>query len=290
MTDKVAVIDARRVELHDAFLRFIPRVFRTISFDQWYALGGWPTGYRAFAIFEGDDIVANVAVQKMHVIVRGQRQVAWQLGAVGVLPDARGRGLQRRLLTHVLNELGADQFVFLFANEDVLDFYPLFGFRRVNEWIYGVDVQIAPQPSALRRLSVESSEDRELMFRVAASAQPVTDHFGAENYGGVLLWYWTNFHKDDFYYHAHDDAIVVAEEEFEVLRVLDVVAARPVDLSAYLPQLVTEAKDHVEFGFAPEKIWPGATPFCEYMESPLFVLGNVQLPATPFKFPTLAQT
>jgi predicted N-acetyltransferase YhbS len=290
MTGNVVVIDAHRVELHDAFVRFIPRVFRTISFEQWYALGGWPAGYRAFVILDGDEIVANVAVQKMHLIVRGQSQVGWQLGAVGSIPDVRGRGLQRQLLTHVLAQLDPSELVFLFANEDVLDFYPLFGFRRVSEWVYSVDMHIEPQPNMLRRLSVESSADRELMLRIAAGAQPVTERFGATDYGGILFWYWTNFHHDDFYYHADDDAIVIAEEDFEVLRVLDVVAARPVDLASYLPQLLSSPVDHVEFGFTPEKLWPSATPFCEYLESPLFVRGSLTLPTAPFKFPMLAQT
>ena len=290
MTCEVIVIDARRVELHDAFLRFIPRVFRTISFDKWYALGGWPAGYRAFVIRDGDDVIANVSVQKMQLIVRGQQQVGWQIGAVGVVPDARGRGLQRQLMTHVLAELDPRELVFLFANEDVLDFYPLFGFRRVLEWVYAADMHIEPQPSTLRRLSVESSADRELLWRIAKQAPPVTERFGAQDYGGVLFWYWTNFHEHDFYYHEQDDAIVIAEEDCEVLRVLDVVAARAVDLASYLPQLATTPIDHIEFGFTPEKIWPSATPFCEYLESPLFVRGALTLPTVPFKFPVLAQT
>ena len=290
MTGNVVVIDAHRVELHDAFLRFIPRVFRTITFEQWYALGGWPANYRAFAILDGEDVIANISVTKMDLIVRGQPHVGWQLGAVGVVPDVRGRGLQRQLMTHVLAQVDPRDLVFLFANEDVLEFYPLFGFRHLTEWMYAVETHIEPQQRTLRRLSVESSADRELMLRVAANAQPVTERFGAKDYGGILFWYWTNFHHNDFYYHADDDAIVVVEEDFEVLRVLDVIASRPIDLASYLPQLITTPKDHLEFGFTPEKIWPSATPFCEHLESPLFVLGNLTLPTAPFKFPVLAQT
>jgi GNAT superfamily N-acetyltransferase len=287
---KVVVIDTHRVELHDAFVQFVPQVFPSISFSRWYELGGWHPGYRAFSIFEGDRIVANASLQQMSLLVRGQRVTGWQFGAVGVLPDWRGRGLQRQIMSHVLATIDTRDFVFLFANDDVLDFYPQFGFRRVMEWLFGVETQVEPAPSSLRRLSSRSAEDRALVARIAASAQPVTERFGATDYGGVVLWYWTNFHEHNLYYHAGDDAVVIAEEDAEVLRILDVLASRPIDLAAYLPQLATVPTQHVEFGFTPERYCPQARPLCEYLESPLFVLGNPTLPSGPFKFPVLAQT
>ena len=290
MTRNVVVIDAHRVELHEAFMRYVPQVFPSISFRRWYELGGWHPGYRAFAIFEGDRIVANASLQRMNLLVRGQRVTGWQFGAVGVLPDLRGRGLQQHLMSDVLKRIDQRDLVFLFANEDVLDFYPKYGFKRVTEWLFGIEIDIEPATSSLRRLSVDSPEDRALVARIAASAQPVTERFGAEDYGGCVLWYWTQFHKDDVYYHAGDDAIVVAEEDVEVLRIVDVLAARSIDLPAYLPQLATRPTQHVEFGFTPERYWPRAQPLCEYLESPLFVLGNANLPSGPFKFPVLAQT
>jgi GNAT superfamily N-acetyltransferase len=290
MTGNVVVIDAHRVELHEAFMRYVPRIFPSIGFRRWYALGGWDPGYRAFAIFDGDEIVANASLQRMNVLIAGVRVNAWQFGAVGVLPDWRGRGLQRQLMSHVLEQIDRRDLVFLFANEDVLDFYPQFGFRRVTEWLFGLETQVEPAPSALRRLSVASAEDRALLARLAAETQPVTDRFGAADYGNVLLWYWTNFHEHDFYYHAGDEAIVIAEEDEEVLRILDVVAERPLELATYFPQLATRPTQHVEFAFTPERHCPQASPLWEYMESPLFVLGDFALPAEPFKFPVLAQT
>jgi GNAT superfamily N-acetyltransferase len=290
MTGNVVVIDAHRVELHEAFMRYVPRVFPSICFRHWYELGGWDPGYRAFAIFDGDEIVANASLQRMDVLVAGARTNAWQFGAVGVLPDWRGRGLQRQLMTHVLEQIDRRDLVFLFANEDVLDFYPQFGFRRVTEWLFGDDARIEPAPSALRRLSVASADDRALLAHLASQTQPVTERFGAADYGSVLLWYWTNFHEHDFYYHAGDEAIVIAEEDEEVLRILDVVAQRPIELASYFSQLATRPTQHVEFAFTPERHYPQATPLWEYMESPLFVLGDFSLPAEPFKFPVLAQT
>jgi predicted N-acetyltransferase YhbS len=290
MNTNIVLIDAHRVELHDAFLRFVPEVFRSIDFRRWYELGGWSPDYRAFAIFEGERIVANVSVHRMDLIIGARSRVGWQLGAVGVVPDYRGRGLQRALMQHVLAQLNPSDAVLLFANEDALDFYPMFGFRRVTEWLYWAEHSIAPGPGPLRRLAIESSEDRKLLARLAADALPVTARFGARRYGGILLWYWANFHANAFYYHEQDDAIVVAEQDMEVLRILDVLAPRPIELGPYLPQLVHQPVDYIEFGFTPERIWADALPECEYLESRLFVRGEIDLPSGTFKFPMLAQT
>lgn len=290
MNTNVVLIDEHRVELHDAFLSFVPQVFLSARFRRWYALGGWSSSYRSFAMFDADRIIANVSVQRMELIVGGHARVGWQLGAVGVLPDYRGRGLQRILMQHVLALLPSDDIVLLFANEDVLEFYPLFGFRRVTEWLHGAEHSITPGSGMLRRLSVDSADDRRLLARLAASAMPVTERFGARNYGDVSLWYWTNFHADHFFHDERDDAIVVAEQDMEVLRILDVLATRPIDLASYLPQLVSEPLEYIEFGFTPERLWPEAEPLCEYLESPLFIRGEISLPSAPFKFPVLAQT
>jgi predicted N-acetyltransferase YhbS len=290
MNANVVVIDEHTVELHDAFISFVPHVFPSISFRSWYDLGGWQSGYRSFAIFDGNSIVANVSVQRMTLIIDGAARTGWQLGAVGVLPEYRGRGLQRALIQAALNQLRSDDMVFAYANDDVLDFYPLFGFRRVTEWLFGADYAVEPARGALRRLSIASAQDCELLGRIAANALAVTERFGARKYGSVLLWYWSNMHRQDFYYHEVDDAIVVAEHDMEVLRILDVLATGPIDLSSYLPQLVAEPVDHIEFAFTPERYWPKAEPLHEYFESPLFVRGDVRLPAGQFKFPVLAQT
>jgi GNAT superfamily N-acetyltransferase len=290
MNTNVLLIDANHVELHDAFLSFVPEVFPSISFRRWYELNGWGSDYRAFVIMEGGRIVANVSVQRMDLILAGRPRTGWQLGAVGVLPDYRGRGLQRLLLNHVLETLDSNDVTFLFANEDVVDFYPPFGFRRSHECIFGIDRAVQPASGSLRHLSVDSSADRALLARLATAALPVTERFGARNYGDILLWYWTNFRSLGFYYHPDDDAIVVAERDMEVLRILDVLAMTAVDLTDYFPQLVSEPVDHIEFAFTPERIWPDAMPVCEYLESLLFVRGELHLPATPLKFPVLAQT
>jgi predicted N-acetyltransferase YhbS len=275
---------------HQAFIDYVPKVFARASFRRWYELGGWNEDYVSFAIVEGADVVANASLQRMKIVLRGEWITGWQLGAVGVLPQWRGRGLQRRLMQSLLSRIDEKDIVFLFANDTVLDFYPLFGFRRVVESVFAAEYSVEPAGEPLRALSVDSVEDRELLARLAATAAPPSLDFAARDYGGVLLWYWANFYDGCFYYCEAEDAIIVAEHDGAVLRICDLQAGSAFDLRSYLPRIAKATTQRVELGFTPGAWWPQARPVANYTDSPLFVRGAHALPHTPFKFPMLAQT
>lgn len=275
---------------HRAFIRYIPRVFPRASFKDWYGLAGWDEGYRAIAVAVGDEIVANASVQRMRIVLHGRELTGWQFGAVGVLPSWRGKGLQREIMPRALALAPPEDLVFLFANDDVLGFYPRYGFRRVIESVFVADANIAPSPRRLRRLACSNASDRELMLRVAAAARPVTSLFGAKNYGRVLLWYWTNYYPDNFYYDDRHDAVVVIEQQPGSVRVCDVQSRDAVPLAELLAGSISEPVSRIEFGFTPGSLWPDAQAAHPYMDSPLFVRGELNLSATPFKYPVLAQT
>jgi predicted N-acetyltransferase YhbS len=260
------------------------------SFRRWYELGGWNEGYVAFSIADGADIVASASLQRMNIVLRGEWITGWQLGAVGVLPQWRGRGLQRQIMQRLLGSIDGKDIVFLFANDTVLDFYPLFGFKRVIENVFAAEYCVKPASEPLRALSIDRAEDLALLARVAAAAEPTTREFGARDYGGVLLWYWANFYDGCFYYCEAEDAIIVADLDGATLRICDVLARTPFDLRSYLPRVAKDAAQRVELGFTPDVWWPDARVIADYTDSPLFVRGAHRLPEAQFKFPMLAQT
>jgi predicted N-acetyltransferase YhbS len=283
-------ITCRDHQWHDAFIDYVPRVFPRASFRRWYGLGGWNDDYVAFSIADGANIVANASLQRMNIVLRGEWITGWQLGAVGVLPQWRGRGLQRQIMQRLLGSIDDKDIAFLFANETVLDFYPLFGFKRVIESVFAAEYNVNPASEPLRALSIDRAEDVALLARVAATAAATTREFGARDYGGVLLWYWANFYDGCLYYCEAEDAIIVAELEGATLRICDVLAPTPFDLRSYLPGVAKDAAQTIEFGFTPDVWWPEARVIADYADSPLFVRGTHNLPEAPFKFPMLAQT
>ena len=274
----------------EAFLRYVPKVFPSVSFRRWGELGGWDESYQTFSILESGEIVASASLQRMELIVAGQRVRGWQFGAVGTLPGHRARGLQRELIPRALELAGPDDLVFLFANDLVTRFYPRFGFKLMTEYLFRAQCSVIPAREHSRVLQLDREPDRSLLARVAGQALPVTTTFGAANYGRILLWYWANYYPDAFHYIESEDAIVVAEQEEQLLRVLDVLAPHRIDLRACLSGIATSAAECIEFGFTPDIYWPGAKPAGTYTDSPLFVRGPHELPPGPFKYPLMAQT
>ena len=275
---------------HEAFHAYVQRLFPGISFRAWQEHGGWDARYKAFACVEGGEIVANASAFEMDLLLNGQRVRGLQLGAVGTLPSRRGRGLSRAVVGRVLERSRPEDLVLLFANDTVLDFYPRFGFTRVRESVFRSDRQVTPQGAPLRALDLGTAEDRSLLERVAGSALPVSTRFGTRDYGSLVLWYWTNLFPHGLRYAEDSDAILVVQREGERLKLLDVLAATPIELEPLLPRIVSSPVTSIELGFTPERYLHDARPVHEYAESSLFVRGAERLPEPPFKFPVLAQT
>ena len=290
MTLRAVTVTHQTPELQDAFIEYVPKVFPSVSFRRWRDVGAWDDGYAAFSFMEGDRIVASASRQRMDIVLQGERMRAWQLTAVGTLPEWRRRGLQHQIMHRVLEATPRDDMFFVFGNGSVLEFYPRFGFERHREHFFRAPHTVVPSGAPLRELDFESAADRALVLRLAASAEPVTTGFGVRDHGRIALWYWTNLFPSAFRYLPEMDAIIVAVQTGELLEIYDVLAAKQIDLAPALPRIATALVSQLEFGFTPDRYWPSATPHHENIEGPLFVRAGYRMPEGPFKFPKLGET
>jgi len=276
--------------LHEAFLRYVPRVFPGLDFRPWYARGGWTPAYESHGLLEGDALVANVSVMRMRAIVDGCELRAAQLGAVGTVPEARGRGLQRALMERVLPELSdSTDLVFLYANDGVLDFYPRFGFRRVEEATFELDVALQPAADQAPRLDLDSPAQVAAWMSACAGSLAPTERFGLRDYGAVALWHASVFYPSDVRVLSECECYAVGVQRGDTLVLLDLAAPRHFDLFPALPRLIDAPVSRVRFGFCPERWCPAARAVGPWDDA-LFVRTEVPLPAVPFKLPALAQT
>jgi predicted N-acetyltransferase YhbS len=275
---------------HEAFLRYTPRVFPRADFRSWYARGGWTAEYEAHAVADAGEIVASVSVTRMRVLVGGREVRGAQLGAVGSVPEMRGRGLMRPLLEAVLARLDAEvDLVLLYANERVVDFYPRFGFRRVREWEFELDRPLEPAPAPAPSVDLDDAAQRAAWLAACARSLPPTERFGMRDYGAVALWHACNFYARDVRVLREEEAYAVAVQRGDTLHLLDLAAPRRFDLLRVLPRLVQENVSRIRFGFCPERWCPEARAAGPSDEL-LFVRGAVPLPDEPFQPPALAHT
>lgn len=123
----------------DSFNKLAESTF-DINFEEWYERGFWNDKYICYSYVDKEKVIANVSINKMDLIYQGKDYKALQIGTVMTHPDYRGQGLSKKLLDYVIAKYEHEyDFLYLFANDSVLEFYPKFGFERVEESSFTVD-------------------------------------------------------------------------------------------------------------------------------------------------------
>ena len=277
--------------LRNSFFDFTPKVFSGLSFKDWYDRGGWGSKYIPYSYITETGMIANVSISEMTIMLNGKDVNAIQFATVGTLPEYRGQGLSRKLMEAVLSDY-ADKvdLMFLFANETVMDFYPKFGFRHLSESVFSTPVNKLAADFQARKLDIDDGDDFEILRRLAATRIPVTERFGARNYGNILLWHALNILPDDLWYLADDDILIAFGRDGNRLEIYDILSAHPFSLSALLPKILTPDIEHIDLYFSPDCMDIEFSGQEFYHDSPLFVRGDFPLEGMPFKFPALAQT
>ncbi|MEB9735185.1 GNAT family N-acetyltransferase [Bacillus cereus] len=112
-----------------------------LDFKGWYDRGCWNDNYICYSYVDGDKVIANTSINKMNVISNGKEYKAIQLGTVMTHPDYRHQGLATKLMNHIIKKYEKNyNFIYLFANDTVLEFYPKFGFEKVQESSFSLKV------------------------------------------------------------------------------------------------------------------------------------------------------
>ncbi|ABF87319.1 acetyltransferase, GNAT family [Myxococcus xanthus DK 1622] len=273
--------------LHAAFCDYVSRVFTRADFRRWTQWGEWNDDYRTFAVVDDGRVLANASVMRMRLLLEGREVTGYQLGAVGSLPSERGRGLARAVMNAALAHCG-DAPVLLFANKSVLEFYPRFGFEPRRQTLFSASHVARPGETAAPQLDVAEADVRARLRMLSDEGLPVTERFGARGTAAIASWYAANGFARPLRA-LSDDAWVFTEVEGETLFIDDIFARAPFDLRAALPRLIDRPISSIQFGFTPERWWPGAVEAGEDMEADLFVRG-VPSPREANLFPVMART
>ncbi len=281
-------------ERHLAFFRFVGAIFRNLEEDHWMRWrdrGGWTEDYEVLAITDGGRIVSTIGRTRMRLVVNGCDLPGYQLGAVATAGAYRGQGLARQLMNRVIEEReGPDQPVILFANADVLDFYPRLGFRRIGQRRWTAATRLEVSGTRASQCDVSQAAERSRLASLCARARPIRGPLAARDYYPILLWHLTHGAVTAFWLPAWD-AVIAASVANQRLILHDVIAAQPFDLAPVLPTLITHPITELEFRFDAEDWWPAAVSSgWDDAGSALFVHGGAGSIAAPVCFPALAHT
>jgi len=264
--------------LRKSFIELAREIFG-INFSSWHEWGYWSNRYIPYSYADGDKIVANVSVNKLDFIVEGYSYRALQIGTVMTHPDYRTKGLSASLMNHILEEHKDHyDFMYLFANDSVLGFYPKFGFERVEEFLYTAKTASQTRDVLLRKLDISNPEDLQLVEKMVYERIPVSKVFATANSGGITMYHVLNIFTDHLYYSAQDDAIVIFSKDDGKVQLFDVVSRAPVNIERILAAIADGATNKIVFHYTPdyEELKYSLSPFKR--DGALFVKTNGGLP------------
>lgn len=256
------------------------------SFEYWYSLGKWDDRYNCYSVFDGDRIISNIGVQKYDLLVKGRSVQAIQLGAVATREEYRGRGLSRMLMEMVLS-IYSDKAAFLFGDESALEYYPKFGFERINE----IQPYVNVAPSGIRSRVVKISSDSDILYRLLENRTNYSRRVDVTNASAVNLFNIIMRFKDDIYYIPEYDAVLIATKDGNKADVWDLICSGEISLEGIVQHLPFFGIDIIEFGFTPDWITDdySARSFDRYDTQGYLFVRDID-PGDGFKFPSLAIT
>lgn len=239
-------------------------------------LNKWDNRYIPFSYMDGEAVAANVSINLLDLIIRGERRSALQIGTVMTHPDYRKRGLSARLMNRVLDEYGDKcDYIYLFANRNVLDFYPRFGFEPVEEHQFTLDYSAGPKKgNGIRKLDMNNSEHVRFLAHFTSERIPVSRRFGTDRAHGILMFYCRNVFTNDIYYLEQEDVTAIFQRKEGRIDLYDLIGRREINLEAILAQISDEDTQEIVFHYTPDDQGMGITSRLFTGDEVLFVKAN----------------
>ncbi|MEO1054763.1 MAG: GNAT family N-acetyltransferase [Bacteroidota bacterium] len=221
------------------------------SLENWYQDGFWGDYYVPYALLHNNEVVSNVSINRIEFDIQNERKVGIQIGTVMTDEKYRNQGLNKFILNHIIKEWeGRSDFIYLFANDSVLDFYPKFNFEEVEEYQCVKSINTHPTTSSLKRLNVENKADVALLMETVKMSIPMSTVSMVNNVS-LIMFYCMSYKKNSIFYIEELEAIVIADFEGNTLFLNDVFSKEPVALNDLIRAMSNEKVNRVALGFTP---------------------------------------
>ncbi|WP_226669543.1 GNAT family N-acetyltransferase [Metabacillus litoralis] len=264
-----------------------------INFERWYVEGFWTNRYVPYSFFYHGKVIANASINKIDLVMNGELKKAIQIGTVMTHPDYRNQGLSRDLLNKILEEYKSDVDLFyLYANESVLNFYPKFGFEKVEEQLFSIKFQanITSRKTSIKKLDGNNTTDILFIYEFAKKKKLHSLRFSTVNTEELIMFYAMYVFPNNIIYLDHVKSIVFYEMEGSILHLYDVISLQNVNIADILEIIGNEKTLEVIFYFTPNEITSDYNSRTFIGNETLFMKKqkNIQIP-DKFKHPILSQ-
>jgi GNAT superfamily N-acetyltransferase len=223
-----------------------------INFEPWYENGYMGDDYITYVLLHGDKVVSNVSVNIINTTWNNQRKLYIQLGTVMTDKEYRGKGLSRWLIEKVLEDWQDKcEAIYLFANDRVLNFYPKFGFEKALE--YQCHKIVNKKCGMVEKLDMSLTHHKKLLLDIYKFSNPFSA-LPVENNDGLLMFYCSQFMRENIYYIDQYKAVVVAEYEDGNLICYDIFCEGKCTIEDILCTMAQQNTKIATLGFTPKLI------------------------------------
>ena len=181
-------------EHRDNYFKLAKKIFG-LDFYPWYKSGFCGYSFIPYSLYDGDIAIASVGVSISEMKWKNELKHCTQISTVMTEPEYRGKGLSRWLMELVLKEWEEkSDFIYLYANDSVVDFYPKFGFEKTTEYRYSMP--ISQKIVTFRKLDVTISDDVHLIAEKYRLSNPFSS-LTMENNLNLLMFHCITFLHDN---------------------------------------------------------------------------------------------
>ena len=271
-------------ELRQSFNQLAEDTFE-INFIEWYESGYWGENYIPYSLVDGKKVIANASVTKSKMIINNQSYETIQIGTVMIAENYRSKGLSKELMTKIINDYKKRvDFIYLFANETVLDFYPKFGFKRVDELSVELNIEQIEKKEGLELVDFNAHQEK--IEKLANNRS--NNHLKSYLEGGynLTMFYYRSVFKDGISYIKELDTYLCYEIEDEECHLFDILSDKEISMREILNYLPLEKDSRVYCHFdVQEESMIKTKKRVPVDDDALFVLGVEEDTFKEFKLP-----
>ena len=210
-------------------------------------------------MLDGEKVVSNVSVNIMRFDAQGVEKNYIQIGTVMTDNAYRGQGLNREIMEYIIAEY-KDKVdgIYLFGNDDVVNYYPKFGFKPAKEYEYYLPCEkvVDVEPYVLEKVNMQDKMQAEKFYDYMSAYQLDISQLNqndamymSENVNLFQFWLGAGY-GDSVYYLPEMNAYAILEVDGTRVLVCQIFGKEEVDMPRLAKGLCTGMTE-VVLGYTP---------------------------------------
>lgn len=277
--------------LRKSFNSLTQKIFE-FDLEDFYQNGYWNDSYIPYSLMHNNQIVANVSISHMNFQYKNRSIKAIQLGTVMTDPNFRNKGLSKYLIERVLYLWKQkSDFIYLFANSSVFDFYQQFGFQEKREFACSIKTRYDNDNIIIRKLDLSKPKELQLLIDTINNSKNFKKLSHINNFS-LMMFYTTQYFQNDIYYLEDKNTILIMEKDNDVLTIHDIFSREDISINDIANCVSTKDSSQIRLGFTPKEQYTLNFKKLIEPDSKLFVINDKAdfIQNDKLRFPFLSRT